>query len=915
VAENRDENYYQGTEYKLAHDLLSRLDNRKVVDVGAEKGGFVEACLAAGAEHVYAFEPYPPHVEHLRRKFGAASAVTVFDIAIADREGSATLHIAHDAAGEPMDYHHSLLGSLNADDVEWHREIDVPCRSLGSLVRDHTIPGEVGLLKIDTEGGDLLALQGMGTLESAIVMVEYCRNPGYAGDSPYEVSDVARLLDPRGYRDLAFVKRNDGFEVIQIGTENARLGDWGNLVLIHERVRARLMPMVYDAAASRVDALMDHARTLRRGYVRAPVRIPAAQEGTREAAPAPQPWIGAAPPGERDRLQSGFAKISIVTPSFNQARFLEQTMKSVLEQDYPHVEYIVIDGGSSDESVELIKRYADRLAYWISERDRGQTDALNKGFAKATGDIVAWVNSDDFYYPGAFREAAAAFAANPDLGLVYGRGNRVTVSGEIICEFEATRPFDLEALVYGVDYILQPTTFMRRQALHEVGPFDPRLHYAFDWELWMRLGERFPARMLDSFVAAGREYPAAKTFTGGFPRAEEIRRIVSRHTGNEVSLGYLAYYLHTLIPAMASARLLYPRLREGITALTGVCQELLNEDRLREGASGRRSAHETAAYADGWVGSELRLWRTVPLTASHLRLRGTHVDTVASVMGPLVLEARLDDQPLGTGVVLRPGPFSLCWHLPPAERNRSGNPARDSRLVVINANALSGWKLGHPDEPRLLSFMFHELTIENTVPQGSQIASRTTNGAADEAFRTYQEEYEPTTPHADGWAGPQLYFEVSNDAAAEFLCISGIHDPEIARLIGRLTLTASLNGEHLGTGVIQTPGPFVLCWALPGPMLEKVRARDSDRPCEIIVASPVAVVPERFWPSADRRKLAFRFVDLSFHPSRPPGSRMAPPKRTVTKRLRRSVAGIARRMRFLSRLSVAIASRGTGSGF
>jgi glycosyltransferase involved in cell wall biosynthesis len=709
---------------------------------------------------------------------------------------------------------------------------------------------------------------------------------------------VARLLGPRGYRDLAFVKRNDGFEVIQVGAEAARVGDWGNLILIHDRFRERLMPIVYDAAASRVDALMDHARTLRRGYTRAPARIPATDEETPKTAAA-APWIGAALPGERDRLQSGLAKISIVTPSFNQAPFLEQTMRSVLEQDYPHVEYIVIDGGSSDGSVEIIKRYSDRLAYWISERDRGQTDALNKGFARTTGDIVAWVNSDDFYYPGAFREAAAAFAANPDLGLLYGRGNRVTESGEIICEFEATRPFDLEALVYGVDYILQPTTFMRRQALHEVGPFDPRLHYAFDWELWMRLGERFPAQMLDRVVAAGREYPAAKTFTGGFPRAEEIRRIVSRHTGNEVSLGYLAYYLHTLIPAMASAKLLYPRLREGITALTGVCQELLNEDRLREGAPGRQSAHETAAYGDGWVGSELRLWRRVPPTASYLRLAGTHVDTVASVMGPLVLEARLDDQPLGAGVVLRPGPFSLCWNLPRVERNRSGNGARDSKLAVINANALSGWKLGHPDEPRLLSFMFHELTIEDAVPQGSQIAGIAPTGAADEAFRTYEQEYEPTTPHSDGWAGPQLYFEVSRDAAAGYLCISGIHDAEIASLIGRLTLSASINGEHIGTGVIQTPGPFVLSWALPEATLEKLRAPDSDaRPCDVVVASPVAVVPARFWHSADRRKLAFRFVDLSFHSSPPPGSRIARVERTVANRLGRGVAGIARRMGF-----------------
>jgi len=129
--------------------------------------------------------------------------------------------------------------------------------------------------------------------------------------------------------------------------------------------------------------------------------------------------------------------ISVVTPSFNQGRFLEATMRSVLEQSYPKIEYIVVDGGSTDGSQEIIKQYANRLAWWVSEPDNGQTDAINKGFSRATGEIFAWLNSDDTYEPGAMAGAVAFLQKNPEVGMVYGDTNFIDAEGRVIGKFNA----------------------------------------------------------------------------------------------------------------------------------------------------------------------------------------------------------------------------------------------------------------------------------------------------------------------------------------------------------------------------------------------------------------------------------------------------------------------------------------------
>ncbi|MGW8250979.1 MAG: glycosyltransferase family 2 protein [Anaerolineales bacterium] len=183
--------------------------------------------------------------------------------------------------------------------------------------------------------------------------------------------------------------------------------------------------------------------------------------------------------------------VSIVTPSFNQARFLEQTICSVLGQDYPRLEYIIVDGGSTDGSLEIIRRYASQLSWWVSEPDQGQTDAINKGFARARGDILAWLNSDDTYLPGAVGQAVGYLQSHPQVGMVYGDANLVNEDGQVIGRFPAAQT-DYRRLRRGYVHIPQQASFFRASLWRQVGPLDPSFYFAMDYDLWVRLARLAP---------------------------------------------------------------------------------------------------------------------------------------------------------------------------------------------------------------------------------------------------------------------------------------------------------------------------------------------------------------------------------------------------------------------------------------
>jgi glycosyltransferase involved in cell wall biosynthesis len=210
-------------------------------------------------------------------------------------------------------------------------------------------------------------------------------------------------------------------------------------------------------------------------------------------------------------MSADLPTVSIITPSYNQADFLESTIRSVLEQGYPELEYCVVDGGSSDGSQEIIRRYASRLAWWVSERDRGQAEAINKGFARASGEIIAWLNSDDLYLPGAITQAVAVLQANPDLGMVYGDAITIDPQGRPlnILAFPDWKLQDL--LAYRI--ICQPAVFIRRSVLEKGGYLDLNYHYMLDHHLWLRLASQAPFLHQPRLWAAARHHPQAKNLS------------------------------------------------------------------------------------------------------------------------------------------------------------------------------------------------------------------------------------------------------------------------------------------------------------------------------------------------------------------------------------------------------------------
>jgi len=222
-------------------------------------------------------------------------------------------------------------------------------------------------------------------------------------------------------------------------------------------------------------------------------------------------------------------KISVITPSLNQGKFIERTLQSVVDQAYPAIEHIAIDGGSTDNTIEILKKFDPHFSYWVTEPDQGQTHAVNKGLKRASGDIIGWLNSDDVYYPGALHHVAEIFDSHPEINFIYGMADHIDADDQVM-EPYYTEEWDYERLKT-LCFICQPAVFFRQSVLSQHGLLDEHLNYCMDYEFWLRCGAKEEFLYIKRPLAGSRLYPENKTLGSKLPVNEEITRMLKGKFG------------------------------------------------------------------------------------------------------------------------------------------------------------------------------------------------------------------------------------------------------------------------------------------------------------------------------------------------------------------------------------------------
>lgn len=228
-----------------------------------------------------------------------------------------------------------------------------------------------------------------------------------------------------------------------------------------------------------------------------------------------------------------YPSISVVIPSFNQGQYIEETLLSVIGQEYPNLEILVIDGGSTDNTVEILEKYSDNISYWHSKKDNGQADAINQGMKLSSGEVVCWINSDDMYLPGTLLDIGKRFRGLTDENyLVYGSALTINeVDGRLISGSHLASPFDAFTLTYN-DFIVQPSSFWTRKLWQSTGELNPKYHYVLDWDWFIRASKFTEFEYVNKFFSVYRFHEFHKTSTGGLERRKEIIELVTKYSSD-----------------------------------------------------------------------------------------------------------------------------------------------------------------------------------------------------------------------------------------------------------------------------------------------------------------------------------------------------------------------------------------------
>ena len=391
--------------------------------------------------------------------------------------------------------------------------------------------------------------------------------------------------------------------------------------------------------------------------------------------------------------------VSITTPSYNMARFIEETIESVLSQDYPHIEYIVMDGGSNDGTIDILRKYRERLRY-VSERDKGQADAINRGFAVTRGPIFTYLNADDTYLPGAVGTAVRHLRDNPHVGMVYGEAYYVDESGRIISSYPTHAP-DIAYLNRNC-YICQPASFMWRHAFEQAGWMNADQQFALDYDLWMRMVKLFPILKIDEYLATSRMYAENKTIGKRSLVYREILQSVRTHFGYvpfDWAFGYACYladrrdqFFEKTKPSRFKFLL---SLGVGLYYNPLQCRRYWNEWLTVAGISWPSNAR----WSDGWISKCYKQQYDIAPGCAAIRIAGKHW---AAFSEPLTLTVRLNGAVLGARKLDQHGPFILELPCPAKARGRRG---------MLQISADQTFRPVGTGDPRKLSCIIDEITF------------------------------------------------------------------------------------------------------------------------------------------------------------------------------------------------------------